>query len=252
MHNSDQTKMTNFTEHVDPNRPAHLNVDFVPLAEATNRYKALGRNATRILGENLQLRQEALIDPMTGLANEQAFHLTLDRALERENQKGYRPGEETSIGLLEIDIDNFKQVNDQLGHAVGDEVIRLVADTLRSSLRETDLPVHIGNPDDEEDENKPQAGRKHGDEDYVLIPNLEANTEIPMTKQERVNAVKNRTQGNVERAIYASAYGAQLKELGVGISIGAIVHRFGETKDQFIKRGDDAMYDDKDRRKTGR
>jgi predicted signal transduction protein with EAL and GGDEF domain len=71
-------------------------------------------------------------DPLTDLPNRALFRERLEQAL-----KAVRPGEQLSV--LYIDIDEFKGVNDALGHAVGDEFLKGVAERLRGCLKETDV-----------------------------------------------------------------------------------------------------------------
>ncbi|WP_339898653.1 GGDEF domain-containing protein [uncultured Gilvimarinus sp.] len=85
--------------------------------------------------EALQL---ALIDPLTRVGNRTA----LDNALERERQLLMRKGE--PFALILIDIDHFKQINDQHGHRRGDKVIRVVADTIDHVSRGTDMTFRYG------------------------------------------------------------------------------------------------------------
>ena len=233
-------------EHIDPNHPLRPNTDFVPIGEVTQRYKLLGNNATKLLVEHLQLQGEVLIDPLTGLANEQAFDVTFDRLQEREAHSGRVDGEESNIGLIEIDIDGFKGVNDHFGHAKGNDLLKLIGATLQNSLRDSDMPVFVGHGSNDEDENEPKAGRRHGDELYILIPDLEANTKVSMTKQERMEAVKQRLRTAVTTAIGGTPENGKLFELGLGISMGSAIYLHGETKESFINRGDEAMYIDKE------
>ena len=83
-------------------------------------------------------RDEAVIDPMTGLFN----RLTLAaRFAEVQQQARDAAG---SVGLVMVDVDHFKQVNDTHGHDRGDRVLREFADRLRGSLRSTDLAYRVG------------------------------------------------------------------------------------------------------------
>lgn len=82
--------------------------------------------------------QLALIDPLTRLGNRAA----LDNALRRELQLAERHHYELS--LLMIDVDHFKRINDQHGHARGDEVLREIARTIESVCRETDISFRYG------------------------------------------------------------------------------------------------------------
>ncbi|MDL2272139.1 GGDEF domain-containing protein [Desulfovibrio sp. OttesenSCG-928-I05] len=77
-------------------------------------------------------------DPLTGLANKRLFSTTLEREMQRSSRT------KTELSLIMIDIDNFKQVNDQYGHVVGDEVLARLGDTLRHSVRPYDLAARIG------------------------------------------------------------------------------------------------------------
>jgi diguanylate cyclase (GGDEF)-like protein len=78
--------------------------------------------------------QEALRDPLTGLANRTLLASATDRAL----QQG------SPTAMLLIDLDHFKDVNDTLGHAVGDELLLAVADRLREEVGEHDLVARLG------------------------------------------------------------------------------------------------------------
>jgi hypothetical protein len=81
-----------------------------------------------------RLRERASRDEVTGLANRAAFTDELARCLRRGN---------THLALLLLDFDGFKQVNDTLGHAAGDEVLRSAADRLRAAMRPGDLIARL-------------------------------------------------------------------------------------------------------------
>ena len=94
--------------------------------------------AARIFEQDAELRELALVDPLTDLHNRRGF---LEIA-EHELQVCLRRGSATA--LLFIDVDGLKLVNDRLGHAAGDRLLRDVADVLRSSTRESDLLARVG------------------------------------------------------------------------------------------------------------
>jgi len=96
----------------------------------------------------VMLEQLALIDPLTGLGNRRRF----DQALDNEWKRALR--QQTPLGLMIIDVDNFKAFNDRYGHGVGDQVLRFVGDSLRSVVKR---------PSD-------QLVRYAGDEFAVLLP----------------------------------------------------------------------------------
>jgi diguanylate cyclase (GGDEF)-like protein/PAS domain S-box-containing protein len=83
-------------------------------------------------------RHEADHDPLTGLANRRALERTLEAALTRAASRG------RAVGVLVLDLDGFKAVNDRHGHAAGDDVLREVAQRLRRSVRERDLVARLG------------------------------------------------------------------------------------------------------------
>jgi diguanylate cyclase (GGDEF)-like protein len=98
-----------------------------------------------------QLSQLATNDPLTGLVNARAFAARLTQELER-NRRYPRP-----LALIYLDLDDFKVINDSHGHQTGDAVLRLVADAMRSSVRQADI-----------------VGRLGGDEFAVLMPETDA------------------------------------------------------------------------------
>jgi diguanylate cyclase (GGDEF)-like protein/PAS domain S-box-containing protein len=94
---------------------------------------------------------QAITDHLTGLLNRPGFEAALDRAIRQSAESG---GE---LACLLIDLDRFKPINDNLGHAVGDEVLREIAGRIRAQLREGDKVARLG-----------------GDEFVVLIPAAKA------------------------------------------------------------------------------
>ncbi|HEX2810395.1 MAG TPA: GGDEF domain-containing protein [Kineosporiaceae bacterium] len=85
-----------------------------------------------------EAKRGEVTDPMTGLTNR--------RGLERYGERRWtdQASRDQPLGVLVVDIDWFKQVNDTLGHAAGDEVIRQVAEILRANVRQDDLVVRLG------------------------------------------------------------------------------------------------------------
>jgi diguanylate cyclase (GGDEF)-like protein len=85
-----------------------------------------------------RVRDLALADPLTGIGNRAAFIDALERTIARQKRHG------DSFALLYLDLDGFKGVNDGLGHAAGDSVLREVAATLIATLRREDVAARIG------------------------------------------------------------------------------------------------------------
>ncbi|TVR29693.1 MAG: GGDEF domain-containing protein [Nitriliruptor sp.] len=108
------------------------------LLALTAAVSGMRRDLHRALARAEILNERATTDPMTGLANRWAGQ----ERLAQERSAAQRYGRPLSIILL--DLDNFKAINDQHGHVVGDGVLEVVADVLRRTVREVDLAVRWG------------------------------------------------------------------------------------------------------------
>jgi len=85
-----------------------------------------------------QVQQLAVTDGLTGLLNHKEFHKKLDETMEGSKRYHY------AVTLLMIDIDHFKKFNDNYGHQVGDQVLRVVADAIKSQIRTVDVCARYG------------------------------------------------------------------------------------------------------------
>lgn len=85
-----------------------------------------------------QLRQLALYDPLTGLANRAFFHERLKHAIKLRHEEGH------ATGLLYIDLDDFKGINDRWGHDLGDEVLHEIGRRIERSVRPGDTAARLG------------------------------------------------------------------------------------------------------------
>jgi diguanylate cyclase (GGDEF)-like protein/PAS domain S-box-containing protein len=150
----------------------------------------------------------AYIDPLTGLANRRYAEITLNARFE-ELQRYNWP-----FGVIFIDIDRFKDVNDRHGHDIGDEVLRMVAKTLQNSVRFFDV-----------------VGRWGGEEFLAVIANV---------NREELLATVNRFRVLVEQSSIPAVPG-----LRVTISLGATLARPGDDMASIIKRVDKLMYESK-------
>jgi diguanylate cyclase (GGDEF)-like protein/PAS domain S-box-containing protein len=99
---------------------------------------ALAEDITARVDSEEQLRQAAVHDALTGLPNRNSLAARLEHAIMRVNRSGDR------LALLFIDLDHFKKVNDTLGHAAGDEVLRQAAARIRACVREVDSVARLG------------------------------------------------------------------------------------------------------------
>jgi len=84
------------------------------------------------------LFERASTDPLTGLSNRRVFEDRIQSMMDYNNRYG------SPLTMLTLDLDHFKQINDNLGHQKGDEVLRCVAEVLKSEVRSTDLLVRMG------------------------------------------------------------------------------------------------------------
>jgi len=107
-----------------------------------------------------QIRYLAYHDSLTGLGNRQLFAERLELAISRARRNG------RSLGVLYLDLDQFKRINDTLGHSVGDQLLQQVADRLVTIVRDSDLVVHQGSDFDA------AVSRLGGDEFTVLVADV--------------------------------------------------------------------------------
>jgi diguanylate cyclase (GGDEF)-like protein/PAS domain S-box-containing protein len=185
-------------------RPREFDDHFVQLQSALARQAALVLGRIRL---QRQLERAALHDQLTGLANRALLQERMDEALASTARSG------NPLAVLFLDLDGFKQVNDHLGHTVGDSVLQEVAARLRSEVRGTDV-----------------VGRFGGDEFVVLCTDTDENLATLVTER-------------IRRAI-----GQPLKnvppELPVTASIGIAIYsgRSPLPADALFRIADDAMY----------
>ena len=100
----------------------------------------------RLLEAELHQRDIAHRDSLTGVPNRRHFDVVLQReiATRRRPRGGRRQADESPLALLIVDIDDFKGINDNFGHPVGDAVLRQVAERAQSMLRSTDTLARLG------------------------------------------------------------------------------------------------------------
>ncbi|MBD3894679.1 sensor domain-containing diguanylate cyclase [Halomonas sp. ML-15] len=115
------------------------------------------RDITRQRHQEADWAHQASTDALTGLANRRSFDESAKRVVRSVKREGLQ------AALLMIDIDRFKAINDTLGHAEGDKGLKLLADTLRRGLRDSDLPCRIG-----------------GEEFMVILPDMSAEEALPL------------------------------------------------------------------------
>ncbi len=167
-----------------------------------------------------RIRRLAYFDTLTGLPNREHFHHRLAQTLEVAEREA-RP-----LALLCIDLDNFKRINDTLGHGVGDELLRLMAARLREALRATDA-VGRAMPVGALDEDLSRLG---GDEFMVLLPDIAG--------PEQAGLVAERIVRTITQPMRLGQH-----EVLVTPSIGiAIYPSDGSNHETLVKNADLAMY----------
>jgi diguanylate cyclase (GGDEF)-like protein len=148
----------------------------------------------------------AFFDQLTGLANRGLFYDRVGHALSTHLRSG------GSFAVFFIDLDGFKQVNDELGHSAGDRVLQVVADRLTTCLRDGDTVARFG-----------------GDEFAVLTERLSSPADVHVTAGRIVAAVREPIELGVIRA-------------SVTASVGVALNRPGDTADDIVREADLAMY----------
>jgi diguanylate cyclase (GGDEF)-like protein len=112
---------------------------FNSMAKAVNTSaRDILKDHNRAQTERDQAVLEAITDPLTGLSNRNFFYHEVAQHI-KLSRRYVKP-----LSLLMIDIDHFKKINDQFGHLVGDEVLRVVADNIKTDVRETDMAIRFG------------------------------------------------------------------------------------------------------------
>jgi predicted signal transduction protein with EAL and GGDEF domain len=200
--------------------------------EALKREAALREEALRRLGEsNEQIRALAYQDGLTGLPNRRLFNEHLGKALARSRRKG------TEFAVLFIDIDNFKLINDTIGHQAADDVLRELARSLSVLIRDDDMLglYHDENVDTTATISLEPVGdavlsRLGGDEFVVLLPDTR--------DRFAAGTVARRILAHFEQPISAGGH-----EVFVTASIGIATYpEDGLTSDLLIRNADTAMY----------
>jgi diguanylate cyclase (GGDEF)-like protein len=164
-----------------------------------------------------QVRFLAYHDGLTGLMNRNAFMEHLDRTL-RLAIRHDRPG-----ALLFIDLDNFKRINDTLGHAAGDAVLQGAADRLEQCFRQTD---YVARPDTRRD----RVSRLGGDEFTVLLTEVSRPDDAARVARRMIDAMR-------------EPFVVHRNELLIGTSIGIAVYPSdGEDASTLLRKADAAMY----------
>ena len=158
-----------------------------------------------------RLQRLAYYDTLTGLPNRAHFYDQVEQQLARAQTAG------SLFGIMFLDFDRFKNINDTLGHSVGDEVLKTIGQRLKQSVRDSDIVARLG-----------------GDEFVVLLPELQEPRHAVMVAEKLM-------------ASFVDPVTVQGKDLFVTASVGISIYPFdGDDGETLLKNADTAMYHSKE------
>ncbi|MEY4615667.1 MAG: Stalked cell differentiation-controlling protein [Pseudomonadota bacterium] len=162
--------------------------------------------------DNRELFKKAMTDEMTELYNHRYFKVRLENELREHGER------KKTLGLMLLDVDHFKKVNDTYGHLVGDIVLKAMAQCLKAFCRSTDVPARYG-----------------GEEFAIIVPNLDEPT---------LQSIGERLRAAIESMVIP-APGLE-KPLKITASIGlSVFPNHGKTPTDLIGNADEALYEAK-------
>lgn len=163
-------------------------------------------SSVQVLHEYEKLKQEVFYDPLTGVGNRRFGEMTLSSRMYDLHTHAIL------FGVLFMDIDHFKNVNDRYGHKIGDNVLAMVAKSISSSLRKIDVVA------------------RWGGEEFVAI--------LPRASKVVIKAISERIRMLIENCFIVVGD----DKLNVTISIGATISQVGDSIDTIVNRADRLMY----------
>jgi len=179
------------------------------LHDEHSKATGLTERVSELESELRRLSEEVSTDQLTQIANRRG----LLQAFDAERSRMERTGSMLCVGLL--DIDNFKRLNDDLGHSVGDEALRSLAAVVSRTLRPTDLTA------------------RYGGEEFVVL--------LPDTPVEEGQLILTRLQ----RSLSGGLFMHEQKQIFVTFSAGVTAYRLGERIEDALERADQALYEAK-------
>ena len=191
----------------------------IKVVERTSELSKSNKELEREINVRIEMEEKikklAYYDYLTGLPNKRLFIDRLNQCILDAASKG------KALGILFLDLDSFKRVNDTMGHAKGDELLKMVSKRLLNTIRETDTVCRVG-----------------GDEFLILIRNLENDNYIREISEEILN-------------IFNESFIIDNNELHVTTSIGGAIYPIdGQDVEMLVKNADIAMYKAKEKGKN--
>ncbi len=189
-------------------------------------------NLSAIAIHNADLYTRSIHDGLTGLFNHTFFESEFEREIGRARRSGGR------FGLLVLDVDRFKSINDTHGHSRGSELLTEISEVVAQTLRTTDLPARRPAGDGETDP-EPLVGRYGGDEFELLLPDTDG-------------AGTARAAARLAEAAREHVFLTGSLDLRITLSIGgAIFPDHGRTAQEVFLRADEALYQVKQAGRNG-
>ena len=187
--------------------PQWVSISTLKHQDGEARYVAVYLDLSELKRKDEELRYLAMHDPLTGLPNRRLFKDRLNESMKRARRN------KEAMALLFLDLDNFKVVNDSLGHSYGDELLVKVGTLIRSGLREKDTLSRFG-----------------GDEFTVILEDLHVLTDVVVVAAKLLK-------------ILADPVHLGGEEVFVGVSIGIALYPMdGGDAETLLKNADAAMY----------
>lgn len=174
---------------------------------AFQRTRTLREVREQLKASEAVLRVEAVRDPLTGVFNRRFFDETAHREMARSQRDG------STVGLMLLDVDHFKSVNDTYGHAMGDEVLRSLARLIEQSVRVEDVACRIG-----------------GEEFALLMPRVPV--QVARARAEALRA-------SCEQLVFQTISGPMRISVSIGV---ACCPQDGALVDVLMARADKALY----------